>query len=66
METADDQRYQLYLLRLWRNRSDAPWRITLQGTHEQRPFQFQSIAQFIEFLEALQPPDLPTHSEETK
>ena len=66
MKTADDPRYQLYLLRLWRNRSDAPWRITLQGADDQRPFQFQSMAQFIEFLEALQPPELPTQNEETK
>lgn len=72
METADEQQYQAYLLRLWRNRSDAPWRITLQGIDDQRPFHFQSITQFIDFLEDLaetavtHPSDCPTPPKETK
>lgn len=71
METADEQRYQAFLLRLWRNRSDTPWRVSLQGAADQRPFHFQSIAQFIDFLEELaetavtQPSDSPSHTEET-
>ena len=61
MKTVDDQLYQAYLLRLWRNRTDAPWRATLESGEGNTQHHFATMQELVRFLEnkADQP---PTHS----
>ncbi|MFO7538195.1 MAG: hypothetical protein R6X32_09055 [Chloroflexota bacterium] len=49
MDNRDD--YQAYLLRLWRDDENAPWRATLQEAHAGQLVSFSSVAQLIAFIE---------------
>lgn len=53
MKQMDDALYQAFLVRLWRDRSDAPWRVSLQGVDNAPPQHFHSLADFIAHLERL-------------
>jgi hypothetical protein len=44
--------YHAYLLRLWREDANTPWRASLQEAHAGRSFNFASVAQLIAFIEA--------------
>lgn len=62
MKPADDQLYQSYLLRLWRNRTDAPWRATLEGSEDNSQHHFATLEELVRFLKTNgQQPS--THSE---
>jgi hypothetical protein len=43
--------YHAYLLRLWREDVDTPWRASLQEAHAGQSFNFASVAQLIAFIE---------------
>jgi hypothetical protein len=68
MKAMDDQLYRAFLVRLWRSRTDEPWRVTLQHPANQTEQHFASMADFIRFVEETavdQPPDTKT-MEKTK
>lgn len=44
--------YQAYLLRLWRDSAEGPWRASLQNTRESNPQVFADVKRLIAFLEA--------------
>lgn len=45
------QRYQAYLLRLWQERSNGPWRATLEDPRRGRRYGFGSLEELVAFLE---------------
>lgn len=45
-------RYHAYVLRLWRDGEDAPWRASLESTHDGTQRHFTGLAQLLAFLEA--------------
>ncbi|MBX3015643.1 MAG: hypothetical protein KF832_29240 [Caldilineaceae bacterium] len=47
-----EKTYQAYLLRLWRDGADGPWRASLQSTKESRTQLFADVSSLIAFLEA--------------
>lgn len=51
MKPVDEQLYQVYLLRLWRHSTDAPWRVTLESTESSRQRHFATIEALARFLE---------------
>ena len=51
MKTVDDQLYQVYLLRLWRNRTDVPWRATLENSEGDTQHHFATVQELVRFLE---------------
>lgn len=56
MKLDDDQLYQVYLLRLWRNRTDAPWRVSLESTANSTQHHFVNIRELAHFLETTADP----------
>jgi hypothetical protein len=52
MKSVDDQLYQVYLLRLWRNRTDAPWRATLENGENSTKHHFATLEELVPFLES--------------
>ena len=44
--------YQSYLLRLWRNNPNQPWRALLQSTADGEKYHFVEVASLFEFLTA--------------
>jgi len=44
---------QSYLLRLWREDVEAPWRITVQGVDADSPIHFQELSQLLDFLQEI-------------
>ena len=51
MKMDDNQLYQVYLLRLWRNRTDAPWRVTLESGEGNAQHHFATVQELVHFLE---------------
>lgn len=51
METHSDN-YQSYLLRLWRESEQAPWRASLQSAVTEQTFRFATVEALIAFLMA--------------
>ncbi|GJM42373.1 MAG: hypothetical protein DHS20C20_26550 [Ardenticatenaceae bacterium] len=51
MKPVDDQLYQVYLLRLWRNRTDVPWRATLTSGEGSTQRHFATLEALLHFLE---------------
>ncbi|MCA9897128.1 MAG: hypothetical protein H6654_15420 [Ardenticatenaceae bacterium] len=51
MKPVDDQLYQVYLLRFWRNRTDAPWRATLESGSGGVQRHFATVQELVHFLE---------------
>ncbi len=51
MKMDDNQLYQVYLLRLWRNRTDAPWRATLESSEGNAQHHFATVQELVRFLE---------------
>lgn len=52
----DEEIYQAYLLRLWREGQDAPWRASLEDPHTGQRLSFASDEQLLAFLrEQMQP-----------
>lgn len=47
---ATNQNYHSYLLRLWRDQPDDPWRAALQSTATGERINFAEIPQMVEFL----------------
>lgn len=45
--------YQAYLLRLWRETTDLPWRATLEDPHTGRRQGFADLSQLIAFFQQL-------------
>lgn len=45
------EKYQAYLLRLWREDEDAPWRASLQDARAGEVRSFASVAQLVAFIE---------------
>jgi hypothetical protein len=43
--------YHAYLLRLWRDDENAPWRASLQEAHAGQLVSFASVAQLVAFIE---------------
>lgn len=50
---AHDPLYQAYLVRLWRDRTSAPWRVSVQDVDDQVQVHFNSVAEFVAFLEQM-------------
>lgn len=48
----DPYRYRSYLLRLWRESPDAPWRCQVQCVGTDRELRFAGLAELFEFLAA--------------
>jgi hypothetical protein len=48
----DPERYRSYLLRLWREGSDAPWRCQVQCVGTGEELRFAGLAELFEFLGA--------------
>ena len=46
-----EPRYQAYLLRLWRSRSGAGWRVSLQPAGSREELHFSSIEKLAAFLD---------------
>lgn len=44
-------RYQAYLLRLWREGEDGPWRASVEDPHDGSQRRFASLTQLLAFLE---------------
>ena len=55
MKSVDDQLYQVFLLRLWRNRTDAPWRATLESGEGSTQHHFATVQELARFLETAVP-----------
>ena len=51
MKPVDDQLYEVYLLRLWRHSTDAPWRVTLESAESGSQQHFATIEALAQFLE---------------
>lgn len=45
--------YLAYLLRMWRDRADGPWRATLEDPHQREKVGFSSIKELITYLQSL-------------
>jgi hypothetical protein len=48
----DPDRYRSYLLRLWREARDAPWRCQVQCVGTDQEWRFAGLAEMFEFLVA--------------
>jgi hypothetical protein len=48
---SSEEIYQAYLLRLWRDDGQAPWRASLQEAQAGQLISFTSVAQLIVYLE---------------
>ncbi|MFO7540649.1 MAG: hypothetical protein R6X32_21640 [Chloroflexota bacterium] len=59
MLSGPQNNYQAYLLRLWRDDANTPWRASLQETHGSELVSFASVAQLIAFIEQQTSPDEP-------
>ena len=51
MKPVDDQLYQVFLLRLWRTHTGAPWRASLESTESSAQHHFASIDDLAHFLQ---------------
>ena len=45
--------YHAFLLRLWRDHTEAPWRFAIQRHHEREPMGFASFNELVAFLHYL-------------
>jgi hypothetical protein len=52
MTTDKPKDYHAYLLRLWRDGEDSPWRATLQDPHTDHTYGFSTMQQLYQFLKA--------------
>lgn len=52
--------YHAFLLRLWREHPQAPWRLALQHSHEAEPVGFADLESLTGFLHYLMQPEPPT------
>lgn len=52
MNKNEESIYQSYLLRLWRDSANSPWRASLQSTATEQIYQFGDIGQMRGFLMA--------------
>ena len=43
--------YYAYLVRMWREHADAPWRVRVQAVESGEVFLFASLSEFVVFLE---------------
>jgi hypothetical protein len=48
---ADPATYAAYLIRLWRDESSGPWRVSIYDPHTGERQNFASMRQFVHFLE---------------
>ena len=65
MNIADQQRrdYQAYLLRLWREGTQTPWRASLQSTNSEEMYHFATLEALFAFLDGrLKEPNDDAHS----
>lgn len=53
MEKANQSDYHAYLLRMWRDERDGPWRTTLVNPHSGEQLNFASLEQMWAFLQTL-------------
>ena len=60
--SVDPDRYRSYLLRLWREAPDAPWRCQVQYVGTDQEWRFSGLAELFEFLSA----DTTSGGEETR
>jgi len=49
-EEEKETHYQAYMLRLWRESADMPWRATLQDPHSQEKVGFASVEQLLAYI----------------
>jgi hypothetical protein len=50
IQSIDPERYRSYLLRLWREAPDAPWRCQVQCVGTDQEWRFAGLAEMFEFL----------------
>ena len=65
MNRADQRRpdYQAYLLRLWREGTQTPWRASLQSTSTEAMYHFATVEALFAFLDGrLKEPNDDTHA----
>lgn len=51
MRKQEKQRYHSYLLRLWKDGDNAPWRASLEDPHNGTQLNFAELKQLIVYLE---------------
>ncbi len=51
MSSDNRENYRAYLLRLWRDGEESPWRASLQDPRAGETFGFASVTQLIAFIE---------------
>jgi len=49
-QSGDGRRSQIYLLRLWREATEAPWRLSLRAASEGEPIGFADLDDLVIFL----------------
>ncbi|MCA9994676.1 MAG: hypothetical protein KDE56_02945 [Anaerolineales bacterium] len=50
--SSNSPNYHAYLLRLWREHANAPWRVSLQSAETRERHHFADLTSLVDFLEA--------------